>query len=85
MDKAFKLYVMDFDWVVWSEYGGLLGVVAEDADEAYRYLADWDQAYGTYGDNEVTEEELRRVVEHAKVFELLGSGVEAGVNFTFIT
>lgn len=84
MGKQFKLYVMNFDWVYWSEYGGLIGIVAEGYDDAYRYLVEWNEAYG---DSEVPESELRSVLTHAKKFDILclDQDMEAGVNFQFIT
>ena len=82
MGKQFKLYVMNFDWVYWSEYGGLIGIVAEGYDDAYRYLVEWNEAYG---DSEVPESELREVLTHAKTFDIIGTDVEAGINFQFIT
>lgn len=82
MGKQFKLYVMDFDWVSWSEYGGLIGIVAEGYDDAYHYLVEWNEAYG---DADVPESELREVLTHAKKFDIIGTDVEAGINFQFIT
>jgi hypothetical protein len=84
MGKQFKLYVMDFDWVSWSEYGGLIGIVAEGYDDAYHYLVEWNEAYG---DADVPESELREVLTHAKKFDILclDQGMEAGVTFQFIT
>jgi hypothetical protein len=84
MGKQFKLYVINFDWVSWSEYGGLIGIVAEGYDDAYRYLVEWNEAYG---DSDVPESELREVLTHAKKFDILclDQDMEAGVNFQFVT
>jgi hypothetical protein len=82
MGKQFKLYVIDFDWVSWSEYGGLIGIVAEGYDDAYHYLVEWNEAYVAA---EVPEAELRRVLTQAKTFDIIGTDVEAGINFQFIT
>jgi hypothetical protein len=82
MDKQFRLYVIDFDWVCWTEYGGLIGIVAENLGDAYCFLLEWNQAYG---DPDVEESELRSVLTHAKTFDIIGTDVEAGINFQFIT
>lgn len=82
MEKTFKLYVIDDDWVSWSEYGCMIGIVAEDYNEAFKHLLEWNN---THGDESTPEQELYGVLTKAKVFDILGTDVEAGVNFQFIT
>ena len=85
MGKQFKLYVIDDNWLSWSEYGCMIGIVAEGYDDAYRYLLEWNNTHGW--EDCTPEEELRRVLTHAKKFDImcLDQGMEAGINFQFIT
>lgn len=83
MDKTFKLYVIDDNWLTWSEYGCMIGIVAENYDEAFKFLLEWNNTNGW--EDCTPEEDLREVLTGAKVFDILGTDVEAGINFQFIT
>jgi hypothetical protein len=84
MEKTFKLYVIDDHWVPGTEYGVMLGIVAENEDDAFKFLSEWTDNYcGVSGF--VPEKVLHGVLTRAKVFDILGTDVEAGVNFQFVT
>ena len=80
--KQFKLYVIKDYLFSWSEYGCMLGIVAENIDDALRFLVEWNNQYG---DESTSEQELYGDLTKATVFDILGTDVEAGVNFQFIT
>lgn len=82
MDKQFRLYVIKEHTCYWSEYGTMVGIVAENLGDAYCFLLEWNKANG---DPDVPEEELRSLLTDATTFDIIGTDVEAGVNFQFIT
>lgn len=82
MEKTFKLYVIDDNLFHWSEYGCMLGIVAENSGDALRFLIEW---VNHHGDESTPEQELYGVLTKAKVFDIIGTDVEAGINFQFIT
>ena len=84
MTKEFKLYVINYQsgMVGDDEQDGVIGIVAEDEEEAYRYLEEWHSAYGVV---EEPGEVLLDMVMNAKTFEIVGDKVEAGVSFQFTT
>ncbi len=82
MEKTFKLYVIDDNWLAWSEYGCMLGIVAENIDDALRFFVEWNNHHGDWT---ISAQSLFDVLTRAKVFDILGTDVEAGINFQFIT
>ena len=74
------LYLVDY-WVPFpsSEYGGLIGVIAEDDNECHDLLLDWRDEYNATHDNRIME----RVVNANKF--ALANNEESCIVDTFTT
>lgn len=82
MDKTFKLYVVNYQpGMSCKKTDGIIGIVAQEEEEAYQYLEEWNMAYGS---EDEPGDALMSMVFEAQVFDIVGDKAEAGINFVHV-